>query len=133
MTAIEFGQRIAHLRGEKKLTQAELAQALGVSTQAVSKWETGAGFPDVQTIPDIAHALDTTTDYHFGRVKKQHKVLCYNIQEGDGTPANGRNYRRKYEAELNDKYLTQGWHIVNSALSSETEFTYMMVVVERED
>ena len=130
---MELSEKIQNLRKERGLTQEQFANQLFVSRTAVSKWETGAGFPDVQTIPDIAHALDTTTDYLFGRVKKQHKVLCYNIQEGDGTPANGRNYRRKYEAELNDKYLTQGWHIVNSALSSETEFTYMMVVVERED
>ena len=133
MTATEFGRKMAGLRNEKKMTQAELAEMLGVSTQAVSKWETGGGFPDVQTIPDIARALDTTTDYLFGRVKKQQKIFCYNVQEHDGTPVNGRIYRRKYEAELNDKYLAQGWHIVDSSLSSETEFTYMMVVVERED
>ena len=41
MTATEFGQKIAGLRNEKKMTQTELAEVLGVSTQAVSKWETG--------------------------------------------------------------------------------------------
>ena len=41
MTATEFGRKMAGLRNEKKMTQAELAEMLGVSTQAVSKWETG--------------------------------------------------------------------------------------------
>ncbi len=41
MTATDFGSRIASLRNEKKLTQTELAEKLNVSTQAVSKWETG--------------------------------------------------------------------------------------------
>jgi len=41
MTAIEFGKRIADLRNAKNMTQAELAEKLSVTTQAISKWETG--------------------------------------------------------------------------------------------
>ncbi|MBQ8746294.1 MAG: helix-turn-helix transcriptional regulator [Clostridia bacterium] len=132
MTPTDFGSRIASLRNEKKLTQTELAEKLNVSTQAVSKWETGAGFPDVQTIPGIARILETTTDYLFGCVKKQQKVMVFNVLEGDGV-STGRNYRRKYEAELNDNYLLHGWKVVQSHLSSTEEMTYMMVVIERDD
>ena len=132
MTATDFGSRIASLRNEKKLTQTELAEKLNVSTQAVSKWETGAGFPDVQTIPGIARILETTTDYLFGCLKKQQKVMVFNVLEGDGM-STGRNYRKKYEAELNEKYLLQGWKVVQSHLSSTEEMTYMMVVIERDD
>ena len=74
MTALEFGKRISDLRNEKKLTQSELAEKLNVSTQAVSKWETGVGFPDIQTIPQISHILDTTTDYLLGCTSKQQKI-----------------------------------------------------------
>ncbi len=74
MTPTDFGSRIASLRNEKKLTQTELAEKLNVSTQAVSKWETGAGFPDVQTIPGIARILETTTDYLFGCVKNSKRL-----------------------------------------------------------
>ena len=94
--------------------------------------ETGAGFPDVQTIPEIARILETTTDYLFGCLKKQQKVMVFNALEGDGV-STGRNYRKKYEAELNDNYLLQGWKVVQSHLSSTEEMTYMMVVIERDD
>jgi len=133
MTSTEFGQKVAGLRNEKKMTQTELAEELGVSTQAVSKWETGGGFPDVQTIPNIARVLDTTTDYLFDRVRRQQKVFVFNVLEGDGLPSRGPNYRRKYEAVLNDDYLAKGWRVVDTRLSSEDESTYMMVVLERED
>lgn len=133
MTAFDFGNRIAELRNERKLTQADLAAKLNVSTRTIPKWETGVVFPDVQTISEIAHVLDTTTDYLFGRVKKQQMLLCYNVKEADDGTYNRRNYRRKYEAELNDKYLKRGWRIVNSHLSSERETTYMMIVIERYD
>lgn len=133
MNGVEFGKRIAKLRNENNLTQAELAEKINMSTQAVFKWETGGGFPDVQTIPEIARVLDTTTDYLFGHVRKQQKVFVFNVNEGDGQPARGPNYRRKYEAELNEKHLQQGWRIVQSHLSSEEEMTYMMVVIERND
>ncbi len=132
MTATDFGSRIASLRNEKNLTQAELAEKLNVSTQAVSKWETGAGFPDVQTIPQIAHLLDTTTDYLFGCVKKQQKVMVFNVLEGDGV-STGRNYRKKYEAELNDNYLLHGWKVVQSHFFGDADSVYMMVVIERDD
>ena len=95
--AMEPQVLVLDLRNEKKMTQTELAEVLGVSTQAVSKWENGGGFPDVQTIPDIARALDTTTDYLFNRVRRQQKVFVFNVLEGDGLPSRGPNYRRKYK------------------------------------
>jgi transcriptional regulator with XRE-family HTH domain len=44
------------------MTQAQLAEALGVTPQAVSKWEKGTGFPDLSAICPLADALGTTTD-----------------------------------------------------------------------
>ncbi|MCR5207263.1 MAG: helix-turn-helix domain-containing protein [Eubacterium sp.] len=52
------GAVIRRLRENKKLTQEELAQKLFVSGKAVSKWETGAGFPDISLIEPLARALD---------------------------------------------------------------------------
>ena len=127
-----FGKRVAELRCEKGITQLELAEKLNVSSQAVSKWETGGGLPDVQTIPKLARALETTTDYLFGSVSKQQKVLVFNVLEGANPPSLKPDYSRKYDAELNEKYLRQGWRVVQSGLSSEQEFTYMMVVIERD-
>ena len=51
------GQTIKRLREEKKMTQAELAEIVGVSDKAVSKWETSKGLPDITLIEGIAQAL----------------------------------------------------------------------------
>ncbi|MBR5134312.1 MAG: helix-turn-helix domain-containing protein, partial [Clostridia bacterium] len=51
------GAVIKRLREEKGLTQAELADEIGVSAKAVSKWETAKGFPDITLIESLAEAL----------------------------------------------------------------------------
>ena len=50
MDAIKTGRFIAELRREKELTQEELAEKLNVTNKAVSRWETGSGFPDVDSM-----------------------------------------------------------------------------------
>lgn len=52
------GAVIRKLRENKKLTQEELAEKIYVSSKAVSKWETGQGFPDVSLLEPLAQALD---------------------------------------------------------------------------
>ena len=51
------GATIKRLREGKKLTQAELAEKIGVSDKAVSKWETAKGLPDIALIQPLAKAL----------------------------------------------------------------------------
>ncbi|MCR5694000.1 MAG: helix-turn-helix domain-containing protein [Clostridia bacterium] len=52
------GALIRRLREKRKLTQEELAERIFVSSKAVSKWETGQGFPDISIIEPLAKALD---------------------------------------------------------------------------
>lgn len=63
-----FGQSISALRKQKGWTQEELGRKLGVSAQAVSKWETGQAFPDITLLTEIASlfgvSIDTLFDYH---------------------------------------------------------------------
>lgn len=58
MDKLKTGALIAAARKEKNLTQKELATILHVSDRAVSKWERGAGFPDVSLLEPLADALD---------------------------------------------------------------------------
>ena len=58
----DLGQKIACLRKEKKLSQEELAEKLGVSRQAISKWERNESLPDVYNLVNIADALDVSLD-----------------------------------------------------------------------
>ncbi|MBR3844464.1 MAG: helix-turn-helix transcriptional regulator [Clostridia bacterium] len=56
------GKQIAQLRAEKGLTQSELGERIGISFQAVSKWERGETLPDVSILPELANILETTID-----------------------------------------------------------------------
>ena len=62
MQSIQIGPNISRLRKEKKITQEELAEYLGVSKPAVSKWESGQSYPDILLLPIIASYFDKTVD-----------------------------------------------------------------------
>ena len=57
-----LGMRIALLRKQKPMTQEELAEKMGVSSQAVSKWENDVSCPDIQLLPRLARLLGVTVD-----------------------------------------------------------------------
>lgn len=57
----KVGCFIASLRKEKSMTQQSLADKLNVTSKAVSKWETGQGYPEITTIPTLAEILEVTT------------------------------------------------------------------------
>lgn len=59
---MSIGKNIAGFRKAKGMTQAELGEMLGVSNQAVSKWEAEATMPDVMLLPEIAKVLDVTLE-----------------------------------------------------------------------
>ena len=61
-----FKQRLKELRNQRGYTQVGLSRALGVSQQAVGKWETGRCTPDPQMLTRLAATLDTTVDYLLG-------------------------------------------------------------------
>ncbi len=61
----QIGNKIRTMRRNKALTQLQLAEALGVSSQSVSKWETGFSAPDVAMLPVIARYFGITIDELF--------------------------------------------------------------------
>jgi transcriptional regulator with XRE-family HTH domain len=65
-----FGRRVQDLRKGKNLTQEDLAHKVGVSGQAVSKWENNQSYPDITLIPDLASILGTSVSYLFGEQPK---------------------------------------------------------------
>lgn len=60
------GQRIIQLRKEQGMTQYDLADALGISQNQISRYERGAFNPSVETLADLARVLNTTPDYLLG-------------------------------------------------------------------
>lgn len=57
-----LGKRLKALRKEKHITQADLAEAMGVTQQAVGKWETDRSAPDPEMVRRLAEFFETTTD-----------------------------------------------------------------------
>ena len=70
---MSIGERICNLRKERNLSQGELAEALGITRQAVSKWENDLAVPDALKMIQLADLLDTDIEYlstgrrNFGR------------------------------------------------------------------
>ena len=70
-----MGKRIAALRKMKSLTQEQLAEKVGVSAQAVSKWENDVSSPDISVIPLLAATLGVSTDELLGTRPVEPRVV----------------------------------------------------------
>ena len=62
MIATEFNKKLQDLRKAKGLTQEELAEVLFVSRTAISKWESGRGYPNIDSLKALAKFFDITVD-----------------------------------------------------------------------
>lgn len=63
MDSKNIGKNIAAMRKKCGLTQNQLAEKLGISNKAVSRWESGRGFPDISAFPALASLFGVTVDY----------------------------------------------------------------------
>lgn len=59
---MEFGEKLQELRSSKNLTQEELAEALFVSRTAISKWESGRGYPNIDSLKEISKFFGVSID-----------------------------------------------------------------------
>lgn len=76
---LTLGQKIRELRKRDGRTQEALAEALGVTSQAISRWEANGGYPDMEMIPAIANyfhvSIDELFGYHSDREEKIKNIL----------------------------------------------------------
>ena len=118
MNEAKVGARIAALRAERKMTQAELAEKLSVSDKAVSKWELGGCYPDVTMFPLMADIFGVSIDYLMRggsrRVQKLKTISFHND---------------KYRRFINEQYLANGWRIADMKLAAAYEEGGMIALV----
>ncbi len=120
-----FGKRLQGLRVGKNMTQGELADRLGVTGQAVSKWENDLSYPDITLIPTIATIFDVEVNYLFGLKKVNvephvvfpkmvdnlklvhqfHDVACYSSKEVDVIDETGVKFTDGSTAELSNRLV----------------------------
>jgi len=98
---LKIGVKIKHLRKRKDVTQEKLAEALGVTSQAISRWESGNGYPDIEYIMPIANYFNVTTDFLFDHdttgKRKKIDTFCkeYDSNRGGGNPFHRLHKERK--------------------------------------
>ena len=85
MNQEKIGKFISEKRKEKKLTQSELAEKLGITDRAISKWENGICLPDAGTMPELCEILNITINDLFSGekvdMKENEKKLEENLLE----------------------------------------------------
>ena len=123
MNEIKMGARIAALRRDRGLTQLDLAEKLGVTDRAVSKWETDGGYPDITLLPAIADLLGVSLDYLLrGKPRTMQRLEIFH-PEG----------RSKTVETINEKYLSQGWQVASVTLAGCGDgFSCGAVVVQKD-
>ena len=77
-----FSNSFKELRKAQELTQEQIAEMLGVTSQAISKWECGTSYPDIEMLPIIANLFKVSTDYLLGvDVTKQESDIAEIIEK----------------------------------------------------
>ena len=121
---MSMGKNIAEFRKRKGFTQEELGQKLGVTNQAVSKWESETSMPDVMMLPRIANALTVTLDDLYGIIQTEEPA--YVTADDFPREANQRliEYFRKHSRiQFHTDNLEDPWSLV--CLSDTTGGTYI--------
>lgn len=82
---LKLGENLKKFRSKRELTQEQLAAVLGVSAQAVSRWENGTTYPDITLLPTIASYFEITLDELMGmetfKSEEQLKELTAQLDE----------------------------------------------------
>lgn len=79
MKNVDFKDRLKQARSNKKLSQSELANTIGVHVTNISRYERGENRPTTEVLTKLANALDTTTDYLMGG--STHEAADSNISD----------------------------------------------------
>lgn len=134
---VKLGKKIRELRKSRNISQEVLAQFLGVSFQAVSKWENDTAMPDVMLIPVLASFFGVSTDelFDYDRLASEQKVdrICLEAyQYRDSDPARSEAILRDGLKQFpgNDIILNNLLYTMSSPERSEEIITICKTLIE---
>ena len=116
---MDIGKNIARLRKKEALTQEELGARIGVSNQAVSKWECGASMPDIMLLPQIAEALGVDVNSLFADPSESHRITA------DDFPYT------VYKSVMQMFYENDGVRFLNGGTTDDEQLLYRFDSVKR--
>ncbi len=123
MKKTNISKNIADLRKKKGITQEQLALALNISPQAISKWETNTSFPDTQMLPLIAEYFEVSVDYLFYGEEYAYNDIYNKVW--DKVAAHKQQSQEAYDEALTlFAYAHHGvsrWNIKNSSCAMHAE------------
>ena len=115
-----LSKNLRKLRQGKRLTQEYVAERLGVSAQAVSRWETGATLPDVLLLPEIARLYEVLVDdlfkadlQEYGKLSDRLVAVYIDTLKNDDFMAGMKEYERmEREGSMEAKdYYVHGYTV----------------------
>ena len=128
MDGNNIGARIAGLRKEKGMTQAELAAVINISDKAISKWESAGSCPDIDVLIKLSDFFEVSLDYIIrGECMHQQKMFA-GSPDAKITRINGLSLIDG----INKYYLSRGWHVVKAEQNmSANDWWSVIIVIER--
>lgn len=134
---VKLGKKIRELRKAKNISQEVLAQYLGISFQAVSKWENDTAMPDVALIPVLASFFGVSTDelFDYNRLEVEQKIeeICIEaakFRETDPTKSESMLREGLKQFPGNDVILNNLLYTLKSPERSEEIITICKTLVE---
>lgn len=137
MSNLKIGEKIKAKRRERNLTQEELANILGVTKAAVSKWENAESFPDITMLPQIAQLFhitmdelfDYTLEYKPAKIVNQYRFgLCLNDIEDINILDHGtiKECSVVKNSGLIGNETVERWEVRVQFISTEDGFPYLL-------
>ena len=94
---LNLGNQIRLNRRRMNLTQEQLAEKFGTSPQAISRWEIGATYPDIEMLPMIASFFETSVDALLGVTEEEKEKYCAELQKSFEVAVRAKDVQRTIE------------------------------------